>query len=233
MGKHSRPPKSSSSSTTTTTLPPPFLRHILNLDATLSLYIHTLTKPLTPRPLLRLLELIADFRFFFPVTLSLFLATPPSSSLRSHLLLPLLLCSILDLLFIALIKSIVRRSRPPYAKHDEYNAVVSVDNFSFPSGHSSRVSFIASIFYLSRTFIVDAVSDLNHPRVALLIHRWIRGDEVLAVTLLISVVWFWALSTLISRVVLGRHYVLDVFVGGCLGYLEALLTLYIIKLQLL
>ncbi|KAK7251165.1 hypothetical protein RIF29_34119 [Crotalaria pallida] len=232
MDNH-QPPQLKSTTTTTTAISPPLLRHILTLDATISLYLHTVTKPLIPRPLLRLLELIADFRFFFPVTLSLFLATPPSSLLRPHLLLPLLLCSLLDLLFIALLKSLARRPRPPYAKHDEYNAVVSVDNFSFPSGHSSRVCFIASIFTFSRTWIVDSFADLSHPRGAMLVHRWVGGDEALAVMLLNGVVWFWALSTLISRVALGRHYVLDVFVGGCFGYLEALLTLHILKSQLL
>ncbi|XP_061348271.1 probable lipid phosphate phosphatase beta [Gastrolobium bilobum] len=207
----------------------PLLRRIVSFDATVSLYIHTLTRPIAYRPFLRLLELFADFRFFFPVSLSVFLATPSSSPLRSQLLLPLILGSLLDLLFIALLKFLVRRSRPSYSNHDEYNAVVPVDNFSFPSGHSSRVVFIASIFYLSHHWIIDAIANLHHPRVAMLIRRWIGGDEVMAVNLLVAAVWSWALATVISRVVLGRHYVLDVFFGACFGVLEAMFTLRFLK----
>ncbi|XP_020225624.1 probable lipid phosphate phosphatase beta [Cajanus cajan] len=206
--------------------PPPggaaLLGRIQNVDNSISLYIHTLTRPIAPRPLLRLLELVADFRFFFPVSLSLFLAAPSASPLRSHLLLPLLLCSLLDLLFIALVKFLVRRSRPSYANHSEYNAVVSVDNFSFPSGHSSRVCFVASIFSLSRPHIL---ADLNSPRVA------IRGHEVPPVDLLITAVWAWALTTVVSRVALGRHYVIDVCFGACFGVLEALFTFRVLQLR--
>ncbi|XP_027335668.1 probable lipid phosphate phosphatase beta [Abrus precatorius] len=208
-----------------TTAAPPLLRRIHSIDNTISLYIHTLTSPIAPRTLLRLLELFADFRFFFPVTLSLFFATPSSSPLRFHLLLSLLLCSLLDLVFIGLIKFLVRRSRPSYSSHAEYNAVVPVDKFSFPSGHSSRVCFVASIVSLSRPWIL---ADLDRPRV---IHRWIAGNEVLAVDVLIAVVWSWAITTVISRVALGRHYVLDVFFGSCFGVLEALFTLRFLQFQ--
>ncbi|TKY55424.1 lipid phosphate phosphatase beta [Spatholobus suberectus] len=200
----------------------PLLRRIHDFDNGVSLYIHTLTRPIAPRPVLRLLELLADFRFFFPVSLSLFLAAPSSSPLRSHLLLPLLLCSLLDLLFVALLKFLVRRSRPSYADHAEYSAVVSVDNFSFPSGHSSRVCFVASVLSLSRPWIL---ADLNRPRVA------IGGGEVLTVDLLIAAVWAWALTTAVSRVALGRHYVIDVCCGACFGVLEALFTFRVLQFR--
>ncbi|KAG4930393.1 hypothetical protein JHK85_047939 [Glycine max] len=179
---------------------PPLLRRIHNLDHTISLYIHNLTRPIAPRPLLRFLELLADFRFFFPVSLALYLAAPSSSTLRSHLLLPLLLCSLLDLLFVALLKFLVRRSRPSYANHSQYNAVVSVDNFSFPSGHSSRVCFVASVFSLSRNSLL---ADLSRPRVAILVRRWFARDDALAVDLLLAAAWAWAV---ITRVVIVNLY---------------------------
>ncbi|XP_057416194.1 probable lipid phosphate phosphatase beta [Lotus japonicus] len=212
---------------------PPLLRHIASFDERISLHIHTLTTPLAPKLLLRLLEHLADFRFFFPVTLSLFFATPSSSPLRSHLLLPLILCSLLDLILIGLVKSLARRSRPAYATNNDYNAVVSLDNFSFPSGHSSRVSFIASIFFLSRAPIAGAIAGPNHPHLVTLVHRWIGGDEVLAVNLLVAAVWSWALTTVVSRVVLGRHYILDVLFGACFGVLEALITLRLLQYRAL
>ncbi|PNX88955.1 presqualene diphosphate phosphatase-like protein [Trifolium pratense] len=221
-----KPPKS-------TTTSPPLLRRILTLDDTISRYIHTITSPHAPKSLLRFLEHLADFRLFFPVTLSLFFATPSHSPLRSHLFLPLLLCSFLDLIFTGFLKFLIRRSRPSYAIHGDYNAVVPVDKFSFPSGHSSRVCFIASIFSFSKARIVEAVADRIHPRLDLLVHNWIGGDEVLAVNLLVAAVWFWALTTVISRVVLGRHYVLDVSFGACLGFLEALFTLHFLNFSVL
>ncbi|KAL2962301.1 hypothetical protein AAZX31_17G134500 [Glycine max] len=202
---------------------PPLLRRIHNLDHTISLYIHNLTRPIAPRPLLRFLELLADFRFFFPVSLALYLAAPSSSTLRSHLL-----CSLLDLLFVALLKFLVRRSRPSYANHSQYNAVVSVDNFSFPSGHSSRVCFVASVFSLSRNSLL---ADLSRPRVAILVRRWFARDDALAVDLLLAAAWAWAVITVISRVALGRHYVIDVFFGACFGVLEAMFTFRVLEFQ--
>lgn len=213
-----------------TPVSPPLLRRIASLDDRISRYIHIFTSPLAPKPLLRFLEHLADFRLFFPVTLSLFFATPSHSPLRPHLLLPLILCSLLDLIFIGFLKFLVQRPRPSYAIHGDYNAVVPVDKFSFPSGHSSRVCFIASIFSLSRARIVEAVADPSHPRLALLIHRWIEeGDEAMTVNLLVAAVWSWALTTVVSRVVLGRHYVLDVGFGACFGVLEALITLHLLN----
>ncbi|KAJ7952479.1 Phosphatidic acid phosphatase (PAP2) family protein [Quillaja saponaria] len=211
---------------------PLFLRHIISLDTSLSHSLHTLTKPILPQFLLHLLELSADFRFFFPVTLSTFLATPSSSPLRTQFLSPLIICSLLDLFVIALVKFLVGRSRPIYNNHGKYKAVVSVDNFSFPSGHSSRVCSIASLFYLSESAIIDAVAGLKaegRGGVGLVIDGWIGGDEVRAVNFLILFVWMWAIVTSLSRVFLGRHFVLDVFVGAALGVLEALFTFHFLR----
>ncbi|KAI9076581.1 hypothetical protein K1719_041567 [Acacia pycnantha] len=215
---------------------PSFLRPLIALDTTISHSLHTLTRSFTPRSLLLLLEFLADFRFTFPVLLSLFFVTPPFSPLRSNLLLPLLLCSLLDLLFIATVKFLIRRSRPLYGNHDEYNAVVSVDHFSFPSGHSSRAFFTASLFYFSRLPILESMPDLKsraHPAITSLIRRWIGEDDIVAVNLLLFLFWTWALATAFSRITLGRHYVLDIFVGACLGVLEALFTLRFLSFQLL
>ncbi|WVZ25097.1 hypothetical protein V8G54_003641 [Vigna mungo] len=221
MGQGHEPPESPPAA-------PPLFPRIHDLDNAVSFFIHTLTRPIAPKPLLRFLELLADFRFFFPVSLALFLAAPSSSPLRSNLFLPLLVCSLIDLLFIALIKFLVRRSRPSYANHSQYNAVVPVDNFSFPSGHSSRVCFVASVFSLSRPSLL---ADLHHPRVAFLVNRWFGGDQALAVDIVISAVWAWAVTTVISRVALGRHYVIDVFFGACFGVLEAFFTFHLLEFR--
>ncbi|XP_057727320.1 probable lipid phosphate phosphatase beta [Arachis stenosperma] len=225
MGHLNQPPPKS---TAATSPPQPFL---LRLDAAVSLHVHNLTKPFAPRPLLRFLELLADFRFFFPVSVALLLACPYSSPLRRHLFLPLALCSLLDLIFIAVLKLIVRRSRPTYSHHGDYNAVVPVDHFSFPSGHTSRVFFVASIFSFSKLRMVDAIADLHHPRLFMIIDHWFGGEEVFAINAVVTAVWAWASATALSRIALGRHYVLDVFFGACFGVLEALFTLRFLEIQ--
>ncbi len=50
----------------------------------------------------------------------------------------LLLGFVLDLIMVGTIKGLVRRGRPVYNKEGDFVLVVSVDKFSFPSGHSSR-----------------------------------------------------------------------------------------------
>ncbi len=50
----------------------------------------------------------------------------------------LLLGFVLDLILVGAIKGLFRRPRPVYNKEGDFVLVVSVDKFSFPSGHSSR-----------------------------------------------------------------------------------------------
>lgn len=41
------------------------------------------------------------------------------------------------------------------------------------------------------------------------------------------IIWFWSISVVVSRVLLGRHHVFDVIAGSLLGLLEYLLQFYI------
>mmetsp|Transcript_31401 Transcript_31401/g.68658 ORF Transcript_31401/g.68658 Transcript_31401/m.68658 type:complete len:198 (+) Transcript_31401:137-730(+) len=109
---------------------------------------------------------------------------PPDKT--SHLV-NLLIGFLIDLCVIGLLKFIFRRPRPAYNK-DDMHIVVSVDKFSFPSGHSSRCMFIASMAYI-------CIPD----------------------TFWFMVVAAWSVMTAMSRVVLGRHYLGDVTVGSMLG----------------
>ncbi|KAM4085705.1 hypothetical protein ACJW30_10G047200 [Castanea mollissima] len=197
-----QPPKAAATTTGSTTV----LSHLISVDTTLSEYLHSTVKPFLPHLLLLLLELSADFRLFFPISLSLLLAPNSSTSLfllRRPFLSSLLLGLLLDLLLIALIKLLFRRSRPLYNKN--MVAAVSVDHYSFPSGHASRVFFVASVAHLF------ANHDAN---------------------LLNLVVWLWALLTSLSRVFLGRHFVFDVFAGASLGVLEALFAFRFLRFYL-
>ncbi|XP_018850638.1 probable lipid phosphate phosphatase beta [Juglans regia] len=186
----------------------PLIGHLISLDTTLSRQLHSLTQPVLPSSLLLLLELSADFRLFFPISLSLLL----SPSLLRPFLPPLLLGLLLDLALIGLVKLLFRRSRPPHNHTHSMNVAVSADHFSFPSGHASRVCFVASLAHLSAA----AIRQGHH-------------EASKTVNFVLLVVWVWAVLTSVSRVLLGRHFVSDVFVGACLGVLEAVFSFRFLK----
>lgn len=194
---------------------PPLLRRLINLDTVASLHLYTFFQPILPFSLLKSLELSGDGRLFFPITLSILVAsTTPAATLTTpiSLLLNLLIGSLLDLLLIGLIKHIVQRPRPVYNKNMFLS--FAVDHWSFPSGHSSRVSFIAAFCF----FYCNQIRD------ALLIHLLNFDVESAIVKHFVLVVGIWAAITSISRVLLGRHFVLDVFAGALLGVLEGVLV---------
>ncbi|XP_073134987.1 probable lipid phosphate phosphatase beta [Henckelia pumila] len=193
----------------TTSEPPPappratLLRLLLDLDAAVSLHIYTLFHPIIPFPLLKSLEFSGDGRLFFPLILSLLLTTTTTNLL----LLNLLLGSLLDLLLIGLLKHLIQRPRPVYNKNMFLS--FAVDHWSFPSGHSSRVSFIATLFYF------------HSDRVRQVLAALLKSDpEAVFVKNFVAIVGLWAATTSFSRVLLGRHFVLDVVIGSCLGVAE-------------
>ncbi|KAF8092482.1 hypothetical protein N665_0413s0024 [Sinapis alba] len=196
-----------------------FVGSILALDAAVSTAIHTAAKPFLPPFILLILEISADFRFSFPVSLSL-LFSPP---LRPFLI-PFLLGLLLDLIFVGIVKLIFRRARPAY-NHPSMSAAVSADHYSFPSGHASRVFFVAASVHFFTSVAIEA------PGYSFL-DGWVRdrGDGVVKGEVLM-VVWIWATVTALSRILLGRHYVLDVAAGACLGVLEALFALRFLRFE--
>ncbi|KAG8662212.1 hypothetical protein MANES_01G077500v8 [Manihot esculenta] len=206
-----------------TQLPP--LRHILAFDTMFSHLLHSLFHSYLPASLLLVLELLADFRFSFPITLALCLS-PLSPSLLPFFS-PLLFGLLLDIAFVGLIKIIFRRPRPPY--NPNMSAVVSADNFSFPSGHASRVFLVATLVSLSADAIEAALTDLRaNDGFA---HRWIAGDDTKVVGIVVLVVRVWAAVTALSRVLLGRHFFIDVLAGACLGVFEALLAFQFLQIE--
>lgn len=98
------------------------------------------------------------------------------------------------MIFIAILKAYVRRRRPVDNKDDQLGKF-GPDKFSFPSGHASRSVFVAFFFiYLYTAPIV----------------LW---PSLLA----------WASSVCVSRVLMQRHYILDVLAGIALGIFEGFL----------
>ncbi|CAL9077851.1 probable lipid phosphate phosphatase beta [Musa acuminata AAA Group] len=203
---------------------PSILRRLVALDTALSLRVHSFCRPV-PRPLLKALEISGDGRFWFPIPIAL-LPLSSASGAAYSLFLGLLLGSLLDLLLVGLIKHLVRRPRPVYNKG--MSLTFAVDHWSFPSGHSSRVFFIAAFLRLSSASL-RRVLLFDGPIAPA--RRWIEDyyDGELA-ELLVWIVSTWSVATSTSRVLLGRHFVLDVIAGAFLGVLEALLVLYFLHL---
>ena len=85
----------------------------------------------------------------------------------------------------------VKRKRPQMNQMDMF-FTVSVDNYSFPSGHATRAGLVAVFFYVNFNYSQNFLA------------------AVIAWTLLVSV----------SRVLLGRHFVSDVVAGYVIGMLE-------------
>jgi membrane-associated phospholipid phosphatase len=113
-----------------------------------------------------------------------------------------------------MMKGIIRRSRPSYNKG--MHLVVSVDHYSFPSGHSSRAFLIVLFaFEYAHQWKVDVFSKVGTyvgPNI----------DQGLVYYALCCALVIWVLATASSRVLLGRHYLVDVVVGSVVGVLEAL-----------
>ncbi|CAN1748098.1 Probable lipid phosphate phosphatase beta [Linum perenne] len=202
----------------------PLLRHVIALDAAISLFLHKLFHPFFPTAILILLEISADFRFSFPVCLALLLSplSPPLLPLFS----PLLLGLLLDLAVVGLTKSLFRRARPSY-NHSSMSAVVAIDHYSFPSGHSTRVFFVASLISLSAAVIQSALIELK--AAGGLVERWIIGERV--VENVVIGVYVWAAITASSRVFLGRHFFFDVVAGACLGVAEGYVAFWYLRIE--
>ncbi|KAK9668317.1 hypothetical protein RND81_13G051000 [Saponaria officinalis] len=209
--------------------PPPqpsLFYRITTVDETISHTIHTLSTPIIPTTFLKLLELTGDGRLWFPLTLSLFLSplslhAPPLYSLSLSLLAGL----VTDIIAVGLLKHLVRRRRPSHNNHP-MPSHLPVDRWSFPSGHASRVLFIATFFDLEIDTIRGGIDQVlvRDPEI---LRRWIGDREVVAY--FVGGFWAWAVVTAVSRVLLGRHYVIDVVVGSLVGVINALFVHHFLR----
>ncbi|KAB5564378.1 hypothetical protein DKX38_004432 [Salix brachista] len=105
---------------------------------------------------------------------------------------------------------------------------VSADHFSFPSGHSSRVSFVAALVFLYKEAIEVAAVEVREK--GGVFGSWV-GEEGKLVDVVVVGVCAWALVTAISRVLLGRHYFFDVFAGFCLGVIEGVFSFRVLRFE--
>lgn len=141
------------------------------------------------RPLMKLLEISGHGIPWLLGTLYCLLRS--DSWAGREVLMNLIFALLLDLLLVAVIKGLVRRRRPAHNQMDMF-FTLSVDKYSFPSGHATR---------------------------AALVSRFILNHLVLAIPLRVLVV-LWAFVLGLSRIMLGRHNVTDVAFGFFLGYMQ-------------
>uniref|UniRef100_H3CK22 Polyisoprenoid diphosphate/phosphate phosphohydrolase PLPP6 n=2 Tax=Tetraodon nigroviridis TaxID=99883 RepID=H3CK22_TETNG len=113
------------------------------------------------------------------------------SAAGQEVMLNLLLGLLLDLVLVAVVKAVVRRPRPAHNRMDMF-ATVSVDRYSFPSGHATRAAMCG---------------------------RFLLAHLVLAAPLRVLVL-LWTGLVGLSRVLLGRHNVTDVVFGFWMGYCQ-------------
>ncbi|CAG0901471.1 unnamed protein product [Cyprideis torosa] len=121
------------------------------------------------------------------------------TALPQHLMFYFLL---LDICVVAVTKAAARRRRPPVNVDDMF-FTVSLDRFSFPSGHCTRSFSLAFIAY-----------DRS-------------PDSYILCTLL----FIWATLVSSSRVALGRHHVGDILGGVVIAYVQSLLMVQLFWLS--
>ncbi|XP_065213591.1 polyisoprenoid diphosphate/phosphate phosphohydrolase PLPP6 [Planococcus citri] len=108
-----------------------------------------------------------------------------------------LIALILDIIYVGILKAIFRRRRPAGNKPDALE--ISVDKFSFPSGHVSRAVFILYFFL------------------------YLYPINLIFIPPLLA----WCVSVSVSRILLRRHHLLDVLGGVVLGLFEGFVMNYL------
>lgn len=105
----------------------------------------------------------------------------------------LLIGLIVDIFYVAILKALTRRRRPVYAYQRDQMIVAGVDKHSFPSGHCSRSTYVG-----------------------LFVSHYLSNSSALF-SFMVSL---WSASVCTSRVLLGRHHILDCIAGAALGWLN-------------
>ncbi|CAH8665965.1 unnamed protein product [Schistosoma guineensis] len=105
----------------------------------------------------------------------------------------LLIALLFDAIMVGLIKFIFRRQRPKENNDSDMLFTVSIDAWSFPSGHASRSTML--FFLIS--------------------HLWLSTSTLWLILLL-----FWNLIICYSRYAMHRHHFIDILAGYTLGYIE-------------
>ncbi|ESO98726.1 hypothetical protein LOTGIDRAFT_84823, partial [Lottia gigantea] len=141
------------------------------------------------RPLMKLLEISCHGVPWLVANVIFFLCVHREQDVE--LLVNLFFALIFDCIVVAVLKMVFRRPRPPANQMDMF-ATISVDTYSFPSGHATRAAMLA-FFFLNKY-----------------LQNWCAVLGVLT----------WSVAVSISRLLLGRHHTSDIFIGYIIGFLE-------------
>jgi len=208
-------------------VPPPFIQQLLAYDAELTQYFNnflvqklpvTFTKSETKFmevkfSLLNCLHLWWVYSFqisgsgfiWIPLCVVMFIL---DGTFTRQSALNLLLGLLTDIIIVALLKAFARRKRPPTKKEDYFQSV-GPDVYSFPSGHASR-SVLLAIMYTQFSPLFE---------------EWILF------MLTFVFIWIWSISVCLSRLINGRHYLLDVVAGVLVGFAESYIVQYLWRSQ--
>ncbi|EFX79639.1 hypothetical protein DAPPUDRAFT_319444 [Daphnia pulex] len=147
----------------------------------------------------KFMEISGNEYIWFPALAVLYFMHP-----LVHKQLPMnaILALAFDSAVILIIKAFVRRKRPP-TRNPDYFTAIGPDQYSFPSGHASRTVLIS--------FIFTQINPLFG-----------NGYLNFVVSLLI---WSWSISVCFSRMLNGRHHLLDVVTGAVIGFVEGSLVI--------
>lgn len=172
-----------------------FFSSILAIDASLSRLLAICSTPGSLfRPFAIILEWSGHGVPWFFIILYGILYTPLADRQKLYILYNYLFSLILDAISVGLLKSIIKRKRPSYNHSNDMHTFVNADNYSFPSGHASRITLMT---YLTIHFF--------------------KGSGLPTKILLAS----WAFWVCLSRVMLGRHYLSDICCGSFLALIIA------------
>lgn len=167
------------------------LKTLLSIDASITKMLAICCTPGSLfRPFALALEWSGHGLPWFVVVLYVIFTTPLHDRSTLYIFYNYLFALILDCICVGLIKSIVQRPRPSYNHSKDMHVVVKADNFSFPSGHSSRITLM---IYITLIFF--------------------KGFNLPTKIILVA----WAFWVCLSRVMLGRHYLFDICAGASLA----------------
>jgi len=147
------------------------------------------------RPFAMLLEWSGHGVPWFVIIICIIVKTPLVERAKLYIFYNYLFGLILDVIFVGSLKGIFKRTRPVDNHAKDQRIVISVDKYSFPSGHAARATLMV---YMT----LDLFPTLK------------TTSKILLNS--------WGIWVSLSRIMLGRHYVSDVlcgsFVGVALGY---------------
>merc|ERR1712168_1009987 len=146
------------------------------------------------RPLMKYLEYSCHGVPWFIVVISAICLHSYLNEDELELSVNLFLALCVDILVVGSIKLLFQRKRPLH-NVDDMKLSLSVDAHSFPSGHSTRAVLLAFFLIYNVSFS----------------------------SFMSSCIKLWALLVCISRILLGRHHILDVIVGAAIGYIQYIL----------